>query len=62
MLATEGLLLTPYVSDPIQKGRVDDTKDAMSKANKVGMHTLRPVVVLSLSGAGSPSRATGHLR
>ena len=54
MLATEGLLLTPYVSDPIQKDRVDDIKDAMSKTNKVGMHTLRPVVVLSFKWGREP--------
>ncbi len=39
-LATEVLLLTPYVADLIQKGRVDEIKDAMSKGNEVGMHTF----------------------
>jgi len=39
-LATEVLLLTPFVSDLIQKGRVDEIKDAMSKGNEVGMHTF----------------------
>lgn len=39
-LAAEVLLLTPYVSDLIQKGRVDDIKEAMSKGNEVGMHTF----------------------
>jgi len=40
VLATEVLLLTPFVSDLIQKGRVDDIKDAMSKGNEIGMHTF----------------------
>jgi twitching motility protein PilU len=40
VLATEVLLLTSYVADLIQKGRVDEIKDAMSKGNEVGMHTF----------------------
>jgi twitching motility protein PilU len=39
-LATEVLLLTPYVADLIQKGRVDELKDIMSKGNGEGMHTF----------------------
>ena len=39
-LATEVLLLTPYVAELIQRGRVDEIKDAMSKGNEVGMHTF----------------------
>jgi twitching motility protein PilU len=39
-LATEVLLLTPYVADLIQKGRVDELKDIMSKGDGVGMHTF----------------------
>jgi len=39
-LATEVLLLTPYVSDLIQKGRIDELRDVMSKGNEVGMHTF----------------------
>ena len=39
-LATEVLLLSPYVSDLIQKGRVDEIKDAMAKSNDFGMHTF----------------------
>jgi twitching motility protein PilU len=40
VLATEVLLLTSYVAELIQKGRVDEIKDAMSKGNEVGMHTF----------------------
>jgi twitching motility protein PilU len=39
-LATEILLLTPYVSDLIQKGRIDEVKEAMSKSHELGMHTF----------------------
>jgi twitching motility protein PilU len=39
-LATEVLLLTPYVADLIQRGRIDEIKEAMSKGNDVGMHTF----------------------
>ncbi|MBL6750322.1 MAG: PilT/PilU family type 4a pilus ATPase [Nevskia sp.] len=39
-LATEVLLLTPYVSDLVQKGRVDEIKDVMGKGNEIGMHTF----------------------
>jgi len=39
-LATEVLLLSAYVSDLIQKGRVDEIKDAMAKGNDVGMKTF----------------------
>jgi twitching motility protein PilU len=39
-LATEVLLLTSFVSDLIQKGRIDEIKDAMSKGNEIGMHTF----------------------
>jgi twitching motility protein PilU len=40
VMATEVLLLTPYVADLIQKGRVNEIKDAMGKGNEVGMHTF----------------------
>ncbi|MEP6884852.1 MAG: PilT/PilU family type 4a pilus ATPase [Gammaproteobacteria bacterium] len=39
-LATEVLLLTPYIADLIQKGRVDEIKDAMGRGDGVGMHTF----------------------
>jgi twitching motility protein PilU len=39
-LATELLILTSYVSDLIQKGRVDEIKEVMSKGDEVGMHTF----------------------
>jgi len=39
-LATEVLLLTPYIAELIQKGRIDEVKDAMGKGNEVGMHTF----------------------
>jgi twitching motility protein PilU len=39
-LATEVLLLTPYIADLIQKGRIDEVRDAMGKGNEVGMHTF----------------------
>jgi twitching motility protein PilU len=40
VLATEVMLLSSYISDLIQKGHVDEIKDAMSKSNEVGMHTF----------------------
>jgi twitching motility protein PilU len=39
-LATETLLLSPYVSDLIQKGRVDEIKEVMGKSTEIGMHTF----------------------
>jgi twitching motility protein PilU len=39
-LATELMILTAYVSDLIQKGRVDEIKELMSKGDEVGMHTF----------------------
>jgi twitching motility protein PilU len=39
-LATELLLMTPYIAELIQKGRIDQVKDAMGKGNEVGMHTF----------------------
>jgi twitching motility protein PilU len=33
-------MLTTYVSDLIQKGRVDEIKEVMSKGGEVGMHTF----------------------
>jgi twitching motility protein PilU len=39
-LATEVLTLTAYVSDLIQRGRIDDIRDAMSKGAESGMRTF----------------------
>jgi twitching motility protein PilU len=39
-LATELLLLTSYVSDLIQRNRVDELKEVMSKGEEIGMHTF----------------------
>jgi twitching motility protein PilU len=39
-LAAEVMLLTPFVSELIQKGRTDEIKDAMSKGNEIGMQTF----------------------
>jgi twitching motility protein PilU len=39
-LATELLMLTAYVAELIQKGRVDEIKEVMSKGAEVGMHTF----------------------
>lgn len=39
-LATEVLLLSGYVAELIQKGRVDEIKEAMGRANEFGMHTF----------------------
>lgn len=39
-LATELLLLTPYVSDLIQKGKVDEIREVMGKGKEAGMHTF----------------------
>ncbi|WP_130412265.1 PilT/PilU family type 4a pilus ATPase [Fluviicoccus keumensis] len=38
--ATEVLVLTPYISELIQKGQTDQIKDLMSKGQEVGMHTF----------------------
>ena len=38
--AVEVMLLSPYVSDLIQKGQVDDIKDVMAKSNEQGMRTF----------------------
>lgn len=35
--ALEVMLLSPYVADLIQKGQIDDIKDAMAKSNELGM-------------------------
>lgn len=39
-LATEVMILSAYVSELIQKGRVDEIKDAMNKGGVAGMHTF----------------------
>jgi twitching motility protein PilU len=39
-LATELLVLTAYVSELIQQGRVDEIKEMMGKGDEVGMHTF----------------------
>jgi len=38
--AVEVLLLSPYVADLIQKGQIDEIKDAMSKSTELGMMTF----------------------
>ena len=38
--AVEVMLLSPYISDLIQKGQVDDIKDVMAKSNEQGMRTF----------------------
>ena len=38
--AVEVMLLSPYISDVIQKGQVDDIKDVMAKSNEQGMRTF----------------------
>ncbi len=38
--AVEVMLLSPYIADLIQKGQVDDIKDAMAKSNELGMCTF----------------------
>ena len=38
--AVEVMLLSPYISDLIQKGQVDDIKDVMAKCNEQGMRTF----------------------
>ncbi|WP_269621108.1 PilT/PilU family type 4a pilus ATPase [Zhongshania aquatica] len=39
-LCTELLLLTPYISDLIQQGRIDEIREVMGKGSEVGMHTF----------------------
>jgi len=38
--AVEVMLLSPFVSDLIQKGQTDEIKDAMAKSNEIGMKTF----------------------
>jgi twitching motility protein PilU len=38
--AVEVMLLSPYIADLIQKGQVDDIKDAMAKSTELGMCTF----------------------
>jgi twitching motility protein PilU len=38
--ATEVMLLSPYISELIQKGQTDDIKDAMAKSTELGMCTF----------------------
>ena len=38
--AVEVLLNTPYISDLIEKGKVDEIKDAMTRGNEQGMQTF----------------------
>ena len=38
--AVEVLLLSPYVADLIQKGRIDEIKEAMAKSTEMGMMTF----------------------
>jgi twitching motility protein PilU len=56
-LATEVLLLTSHIADLIQKGRIDEIKDAMSKGEDIGMHTFDQSL-FELYNAGRLSRET----
>ena len=38
--AVEVMLLSPYISELIQKGQTDDIKDAIAKSNELGMMTF----------------------
>ncbi len=38
--AVEVMLLSPYIADLIQKGQIDDIKEAMAKSNELGMCTF----------------------
>ena len=38
--ATEVMLLSPYISELIQKGQTDDIKEAMAKSTELGMSTF----------------------
>jgi twitching motility protein PilU len=38
--ATEVMLLSPYISELIQKGKTDDIKEAMAKSTDLGMRTF----------------------
>jgi twitching motility protein PilU len=40
VLAAEVLLLTGFISELIQKGRIDEIRDAMGKGNEIGMQTF----------------------
>jgi twitching motility protein PilU len=40
VLATEVLLLSPYISDLIQKGKIDEIKEVMTRSRDLGMQTF----------------------
>jgi twitching motility protein PilU len=38
--ATEIMLQSPFISDLIQKGQIDQIKEALGKSVEIGMHTF----------------------
>jgi twitching motility protein PilU len=48
--AVEVLLNTPYISDLIQKGKIDYVKDAMEQSTESGTHDFRSVAVQTVQG------------
>jgi twitching motility protein PilU len=56
-LATEVLRQTAFIAELVQKGRVDEIKDAMAKGDGVGMHTFDQSL-FDLYTAGRISRDT----
>ncbi|WP_454785456.1 PilT/PilU family type 4a pilus ATPase [Legionella sp. WA2024007413] len=58
MAAVELLLNTPYVSDLIEKGKIDDIKEAMERSTEQGMQTFdQALLKLYRSGAISQENA-----
>lgn len=55
MAAVELLLNTPYVSDLIEKGKIDDIKEAMERSTEQGMQTFDQAL-LKLYRNGSISK------
>lgn len=58
MAAVELLLNTPYIADLIEKGKIDDIKDAMERSTEQGMQTFdQALLKLYRSGAISKENA-----
>ncbi|KTD40918.1 PilT/PilU family type 4a pilus ATPase [Legionella parisiensis] len=58
MVAVELLLNTPYVSDLIEKGKIDDIKEAMERSTEQGMQTFdQALLKLYRDGAISKENA-----
>ena len=61
VLATEVMLLTPYIADLIQKGQIDDLKTAIARSSEQGMCSFdQSLYRLVESGAITAEQAIDH--